>query len=116
MDRRKFRNVLARCKEEAKLDYALEKAPADCASCSQRVIFDMFGGNSRGIWTKWFGVMQGEGSWAEMSKQGFYIGHYLTKRQEKTVLKILAETYDVEWNGEPTECIFVKSKLRVKKD
>jgi hypothetical protein len=110
MDKQKLRKELNRCKREAVLDFALTKALDDCNTCTNAALAEKYGEHSTGIWVKWFWFGMNRSTWEKVCKGGLLIAHTLTKAQGQKVKEILAQTYDVDWDGDDTKCITIKEK------
>ena len=101
MNKRKLNTVFRIIAIAAHLDYAITNADAygDCMSCVNSMLCDVFGVESKGIWTKhWTKGMNNGGPWKDLDD--VCIGHDITEEQAKTIVKVL-EHYG--YNVEPKE-------------
>lgn len=114
MNKRKLNTVFRIIQTAAKLDYAITNADAygDCNTCVNSMLCDMFGVESKGIWTKhWTKGMNAGGPWKDLDN--VYIGHDITEEQAKIIVKIL-ESYGYNVHPkeyDPNKC-FVISEVR----
>ena len=101
MNKRKLNTVFRIIQIAAGLDYAITNADkyGDCQSCVNSMICDVFGVESKGIWTKhWTKGMNADGPWK--NRNYVYIGHHITRKQAKIIVKVL-ESYG--YNVTPKE-------------
>lgn len=98
MNKRKLNTVFRIIQNAAHLDYAITNADAygDCNTCVNSMLCDVFGVESKGIWTKhWLKGMNKGCPWKDLDD--VYIGHDITEEQAKIMIKVLeANGYAVE--------------------
>lgn len=98
MNKRKLNSVFRVIAIAADLDYALTNVDAygDCQSCVNSALCDIFGVESKGIWTKhWTKGMNAGGPWKNIDD--VCIAHDIKEEQAKIIVKVLeAYGYKVE--------------------
>ena len=98
MDKRKLNRVFEEIKTKAKMDYTVTNADeyGDCNTCVQCELGDVFGIDSKGIYTKhWLKGMNAGRAWKYLDN--VYIGHDITEEQAKIMVEVLeANGYEVE--------------------
>ena len=114
MDKRKLNEVFRVIKITANLDYAITNADdyGDCQTCVNSELCDVFGVESKGIWTKhWTKGMNAGGPWKDLDN--VCIAHDITEDQSKTIVKVLEHYgYNVEPKEyDPRKC-FVISEVK----
>lgn len=114
MNKRKLNTVFRIILIAAGLDYAITNADAygDCQTCVNSMLCDVFGVESKGIWTKhWTKGINAGGPWKDLDD--VCIGHDITEEQAKTIVRVLEHYgYNVEPKAyNPREC-FVISEVQ----
>ena len=107
MKRSKVIKAFEEYKINAKLDYALNKAPDDCKTCSSAWINKEYGKESKGIWLVYYTFGMNKRKWDDGEQ---YICHDLTKEQAKIVVQTLSKYFKVEWDGDESRCIQISNK------
>lgn len=113
MNKRKLNTVFRIIQNAANLDYAITNADTygDCQTCVNSMLCDIFGVESKGIWTKhWTKGMNAGGPWKDLDD--VYIGHDITEEQAKIIVQIL-EHYDYKVEPreyDPCECFVISER------
>ena len=98
MNKRKLNRVFQQIKSETKMDYAITNADdyGDCNTCVNYEIADIFGIDSKGIYTKhWLRGINAGVAWKYLD--GVDIGHDITEEQAAKMITIFkANDYDVQ--------------------
>ena len=98
MDKRKLNRVFKEVKTKANLDYATTNTDedGDCNTCVAYELADVFGIDSKGIYTKhWLRGMNKGCPWKDLDY--VYIGHDLTEEQGKILIDVFkANGYSIE--------------------
>ena len=90
MNKIKLNRVFKEIKTKAKLDYAVTNADeyGDCNTCVNYELADVFGVDSKGIYTKhWLKGMNKGCPWKYLDE--VYIGHDITEEQAKIMIEVL---------------------------
>ena len=115
MDKLKLNRVFKEIKTKASMDYAIPTPDkyGDCMSCVNYELYEQFGEESTGIFSKhWTTGMNAGGPWKDVKE--FYLVHDITKEQAKIMIEVFeANGYDIEPKEyDSSRCFLIKEELK----